>query len=136
MQVLSELLWQNDSCIHGGGRRSSVSEPPEFPWLATGGSLTLDHQPPIAPFFVASHENQMPGLLQGPQCPRLGSWEGDQMPLRQATEGTGPGRDVETCARPRLALVQREYELAQARPPHRGGRLPDPAVSIRRCSTS
>ena len=30
----------------GGGRRSSVSEPPEFQWLAAGGSLTLDHQAP------------------------------------------------------------------------------------------
>ena len=29
-----------------GGRRSSVSEPQEFHWVASGGSLTLDHQPP------------------------------------------------------------------------------------------
>ena len=31
-----------------GGRRSSVSEPPESHWLAARGSLTLDHQPPAA----------------------------------------------------------------------------------------
>ncbi len=36
-----------DGTLHSrGGRRSSVSEPPEFHWLAPGGSLTLDHQPP------------------------------------------------------------------------------------------
>ena len=36
-----------DRKLHSrGGRRSSVSEPPEFHWLASGGSLTLDHQPP------------------------------------------------------------------------------------------
>ena len=34
--------------IPWGGRRSSVSEPPESVRLVAGGSLTLDHQPPVA----------------------------------------------------------------------------------------
>ncbi len=40
-----------------GGRRSSVSEPPEFYRLATGGSLTLDHQPPTPISAIVASEN-------------------------------------------------------------------------------
>ena len=49
--VLWEFLWQIESCMHERGRRSSVSEPPEFAWLAAGGSLTLDH--PSHPHITA-----------------------------------------------------------------------------------
>ncbi len=45
-KVIAESQWQIECCIHERGRRSSVSEPPEFHWLAASGSLTLDHQPP------------------------------------------------------------------------------------------
>ena len=42
----SEVLVADGKLHSRGGRRSSVSEPPESHWLASGGSLTLDHQPP------------------------------------------------------------------------------------------